>query len=107
MMKGQQTCMRKNSSVPLIDKSRRYIDHSSPLAMTAEEFRACGTQAAELAATYYADRPGKPVYTAPTSEVLERLRTSSLPIRGMPAREILNYFAEEIMPHDMGNQQPT
>lgn len=75
--------------------------------MTPEEFHTTSIQTAELAAAYYADRPSKPVYTAPAREVLERLRTSSLPEQGMSAQEILTYFAQEIMPYDMGNQQPT
>ena len=99
--------MHQNSTTPLADKARQYIDNPSPLAMTAEEFHAIGLQTAELAAAYYTDRPSKPVYTAPTREVLERLRTSTLPEYGMSAQDILTYFAQEIMPYDMGNQQPT
>lgn len=99
--------MHQNSSTPLVEKNRQYIDTPSPLAMTAEEFYATSIQTAELAAVYYADRPTRPVYTAPPREVLEHLRTSALPERGLSAHEILNYFAQEIMPYDMGNQQPT
>jgi len=99
--------MHQNSTTPIVEKKQQYIDTPSPLAMTPEEFHTTGIQTAELAAAYYADRPSKPVYTAPTRDVLERLRTSSLPEKGMPAQEILNYFAQEIMPYDMGNQQPT
>ncbi|MGH2508209.1 MAG: pyridoxal phosphate-dependent decarboxylase family protein [Ktedonobacteraceae bacterium] len=86
---------------------QQYVATSSPLAMTPEEFHAAGLQTAELAAAYYAERPTQPVYTAPTGEVLARLRTSTLPAQGMSAEEILNYFAREIMPYDMGNQRPT
>lgn len=99
--------MKQNSTIPQIDTNRQYIDTPSPLAMTPDEFHKAGIQAAELAAAYYAERPSKPVYTAPSREVLERLRTSSLPEHGMSAQEILSYFAQEIMPYDMGNQQPT
>ena len=99
--------MHQNSSTSTVDKTRNYTDTPSPLAMTPEEFHTTSIQTAELAAAYYADRPSKPVYTAPTREVLERLRTSSLPEQGMSAQEILTYFAQEIMPYDMGNQQPT
>lgn len=99
--------MHQNSSTPLVDKTRQYIDIPSPLAMTPEEFHAAGRQTADLATTYYAARPTKPVYTPPSREVLERLRASVLPEHGMSAQEILNYFAQEIMPYDMGNQQPT
>jgi aromatic-L-amino-acid/L-tryptophan decarboxylase len=99
--------MHQNTTVPLTNKTRRYVDNPSPLAMTPEEFHAIGLQTAELATAYYADRSLKPVYTPPPHEVLERLRTLSLPEQGMPAQEILTYFAQEIMPYDMGNQQPT
>jgi glutamate/tyrosine decarboxylase-like PLP-dependent enzyme len=99
--------MQQNTTIPEIDKKRQYTDTPSPLAMTPEEFRASSIQTAELAAAYYAERSSKPVYTAPSRETLEHLRSSSLPEHGMPARTILNYFAQEIMPYDMGNQQPT
>lgn len=99
--------MHQKSTTPLADRLRQYLDNPSPLAMTPEEFRETGLQAAELAAAYYADRPSKPVYTPPSREVLERLRTSVLPEQGLSAQEILSYFAQEIMPYDMGNQQPT
>src|SRR5258708_36757491 len=105
MMKGYKAFMHQNSTTPIVEKKLQYIDTPSPLAMTPEEFHATGIQAAELAAVYYADRSSKPVYTVPTPDVLERLRTSSLPEKGMPAQEILNYFAQKIMPYDMGKQQ--
>ena len=99
--------MYLESSTSTVNKARNYIDSPSPLAMTPEEFHTTSIQTAELAAAYYAERPGKPVYTAPSRELLERLRTSVLPEQGMDAQEILAYFAREIMPYDMGNQQPT
>lgn len=99
--------MHQSSSLSPLDIRQQYTDNPSPLAMTPEEFHEASLQVAELAAAYYADRPSKPVYTAPPREVLERLRTSTLPEHGIPAQEILNYFAQEIMPYDVGNQQPT
>jgi glutamate/tyrosine decarboxylase-like PLP-dependent enzyme len=100
--------MHPDNSTVLKDMvARQYVDSSSPLTMTPEEFHAIGHQTAELASAYYADRPSKPVYTTPSREVLERLRTSVLPEQGMSAQEIVSYFAQEIMPYDMGNQQPT
>ncbi|HEY0756386.1 MAG TPA: pyridoxal-dependent decarboxylase [Ktedonobacteraceae bacterium] len=94
-------------STSIVDKTQFYVNSPSPLAMTPEEFLAASTQTAELAATYYAERTSKPVYTTPPREVLERLRSSCLPERGLPTNEILEYFAREIMPYDMGNQLPT
>lgn len=84
-----------------------YVATPSPLAMTPEEFRSASLQTAEIAAAYYAYRLSKPVYIAPPGEALERLRQCVLPQRGLSTREILEYFAQEIMPYDMGNQQPT
>lgn len=107
MTKGYETFMHHDSSASIVEKKRHYIDTSSPLAMTPEEFHSASIQTAELAAAYYADRPSQPVYTPPTRELLEHLRTSSLPERGMSTQEILHYFAHEIMPYDMGNQLPT
>ncbi len=99
--------MYPDRTTSTVYKTPQYTHQPSPLAMTPEEFHAAGIQTAELAAAYYADRPSKPVYTAPPREVLERLRTNKLPEQGMSTSEILNYFAQEIMPYDMGNQQPT
>ena len=99
--------MYLDRSTSTVDTTRPYTEAPSPLAMTPEEFYTASIQTAELAADYYADRPSKPVYTAPSSEVLERLRASVLPEQGLSTAEILDYFAREIMPYDMGNQQPT
>lgn len=99
--------MHHNSTTHLVDRAQRYVDYPSPLAMTPEEFQQAGQQTAELAAAYYASRSLRPVYTSPPRELLERLRSYALPDKGMSAQEILNYFATEIMPYDMGNQQPT
>ena len=107
MLKEYEAFMHLDTSLSPVDKTRNYTDSPSPLAMTPEEFHTAGIQTAELAAAYYADRSSKPVYTAPTREVLERLRTSTLPEQGLSTQEILDYFAREIMPYDMGNQQPT
>lgn len=106
-MKGKLAFMHQICTTSLAHQTPHYRNHSSPLAMTPDEFHQAGRQTAELAAAYYADRSSKPVYTPPSYELLERLRSCSLPEEGMPAREILAYFAAEIMPHDMGNQQPT
>src|SRR6185312_5658521 len=75
--------MYLDGSTSTVDKTRHYIDSPSPLAMTAEEFHKASIQTAELAATYYAERPAKPTYTAPSREVLEHLRTSTLPEQGL------------------------
>lgn len=99
--------MQQSTTVPESDRKRAYIETPSPLAMTPEEFYARSMQTAELAAAHYANRPTGPVYTVPPREVLERLRSSPLPEHGLPAQAILNYFARELMPYDMGNQQPT
>ena len=99
--------MQQKSRNLIVEKNPQYNDNPSPLAMTPEEFYKVGVQAAELAAAYYADRQSKPIYTPPSPLVLESWRSSSLPERGMSAEEILTYFAQEVMPYDMGNQEPT
>jgi aromatic-L-amino-acid/L-tryptophan decarboxylase len=99
--------MHKPRRTSLVEKRQQYIDNPSPLVMTPDEFYQIGVQTAELAASYYEGRQSKPVYTPPAHEVLERLRNCALPERGMSAEEILAYFAQEIMPYDMGNQLPT
>src|SRR5258708_3793409 len=107
MFKNNEAFMHLDRSTSTVEKTRHYLASPSPLAMTPDEFHAASHLTAELAAEYYAERAEKPVYTAPSREVLERLRASALPERGLSAQEILHYFAREIMPYDMGNQQPT
>jgi len=99
--------MQQSTIIPESDRKQAYIDTPSPLAMTPEEFSACSRQTAELAAASYAERQNRPVYTVPPREWLEQLGTRPLPEQGMSAQAILNTFAREIMPYDMGNQQAT
>jgi glutamate/tyrosine decarboxylase-like PLP-dependent enzyme len=63
--------------------------------------------ALEIAATYYETRGWRPVYTPPPPEELQSLRTLRLPEQGMSAEDILAFFADSIMPYDMGNQVET
>ena len=65
--------MYLDRSTSTVDKTQHYITSPSPLAMTPEEFYTASIQTAELAASYYAERPSKPVYTAPSREVLDML----------------------------------
>jgi aromatic-L-amino-acid decarboxylase len=99
--------MQQSTTIPESDRKQPYIETPSPLAMAPEEFSARSLQTAELAAAYYAERQSRPVYTMPPREVLEYLDTRALPEQGMSAQAILNAFAREIMPYDMGNQQAT
>jgi len=74
--------------------------------MTAQQFRQASLQAAGIAADYYAGSPHRPVYAPPSGEALERLRSLTLPERGIAIEEILSFWSSEVMPYDMGNQLP-
>ncbi len=85
----------------------RYMDFPSPLALSPAVYRRTAQMAAEIAAAYYETRGQQPVYTPPPPETLQSLRTLRLPEQGMSAEDILAFFAESIMPYDMGNQVET
>jgi glutamate/tyrosine decarboxylase-like PLP-dependent enzyme len=87
--------------------TRRYADVPSPLALTPDAYRRTAQMASEIAATYYETRGWRPVYTPPPQEELQSLRTLRLPEQGISAVDILAFFAESIMPYDMGNQVET
>jgi len=74
--------------------------------MTTEAYHRAALLAAEIAAEFYASRGQRPVYSPPSSEALASLRALALPEQGMPAEEVLAFFAASVMPYDMGNQAP-
>src|SRR6266487_2529290 len=84
-----------------------YTDFPSPLALSPTVYRRAAQMAAEIAAAYYETRGQRAVYTPPPPETLQFLRTLRLPEQGMSAEDILAFFAESIMPYDMGNQVET
>jgi aromatic-L-amino-acid decarboxylase len=83
-----------------------HTQSASPLAMTSTAYRNAALLAAEIAAEYYAVRGQRPVYTPPAQEALASLRALPLPEEGRTAEDILAFWANAIMPYDMGNQLP-
>src|SRR5260370_26748715 len=63
--------------------------------------------AAEITAAYCETRGQRPVSTPPPPETLQSRGPLRLPEQGMSAEDILAFFAESIMPYDMGNQVET
>src|SRR5260370_30964451 len=85
----------------------RYMDFPSPLALSPAVYRRTAQMAAEIAAAYYETRGQQPVSTPPPPETLQSRGPLRLPEQGMSAEDILAFFAESIMPYDMGNQVET
>lgn len=79
----------------------------SPLAMTTEEFRAASALAAELATAHVDGLTKRPVYKPMSAAERHKLIDMPFPHEGQSAEAVMRFFAEQIMPFDMGNQRPT
>jgi glutamate/tyrosine decarboxylase-like PLP-dependent enzyme len=75
--------------------------------MGPDEFRNAAALAAQIASDHVEGLAGRPVYRPVPTDVARRLLELELPERGMSGDEVLRFFAEDVMPYDMGNQHPT
>ncbi|HEX5416907.1 MAG TPA: aminotransferase class V-fold PLP-dependent enzyme [Chloroflexota bacterium] len=81
-------------------------DGSSPLAMSPEEFRRLGYRAVDLAAEYLAGLAERPVFSPMTPDERASLLQQPLEPTGSAPEEILDRFAEAVLPYAMGNGHP-
>jgi glutamate/tyrosine decarboxylase-like PLP-dependent enzyme len=79
----------------------------SPLAMDPDEFRRAAELTARLAADHVEHTPDRPVYRPVPEDIARRLLHLDLPDDGVTSDDVLQFFAENVMPYDMGNQHPT
>jgi len=73
---------------------------------SADEIRRVGHQVAELIAQHLTELPGGPVFRPFPNEQAQSMLAEPLPERGIPADEILQRFAAEVMPYPFGNGHP-
>jgi aromatic-L-amino-acid decarboxylase len=78
----------------------------SALAIDPVTFRALGYRAVDMATDYLAGMRERPVFTPMSPDERQNLLEQALPDDGAPPDEILDRFAELILPHPMGNGHP-
>jgi aromatic-L-amino-acid decarboxylase len=74
--------------------------------LSNEEFRKLGYQAVDLAASYLAELPARPVFQRMQESERQALMQMPLPVAPLSGDEILRRLAEQILPHPMGNGHP-
>jgi aromatic-L-amino-acid decarboxylase len=74
--------------------------------LSEDEFRKLGYQAVDMAAGYFAELPGRPVFQRMEESERQALMNMPLPIAPLSGDEILRLLAERILPHPMGNGHP-
>lgn len=78
----------------------------SNLALDPETFRQLGYRAVDMAADHLAGIRDRPVYWPMTPEQRAELLGQPLPLNGLAPTEILDRFAETVLPFPMGNGHP-
>jgi aromatic-L-amino-acid/L-tryptophan decarboxylase len=86
---------------------RERAEARSPLVMESVEFRRAAQLAAHIAADHVDNVASRPVYQPMREAAVRRLLDLDLPESGVDGTEVLQFFAEHVMPYDMGNQHPT
>lgn len=76
------------------------------MQLSEEEFRRLGYQAVDMAASYLAGLPGRPVFQRMEESERQALMNMPLPDAPLSGDEILRFLAERILPHPMGNGHP-
>jgi len=74
--------------------------------LSEEEFRKLGYQAVDMAASYLAGLPRRPVFQRMEESERQALTNMPLPAAPLAGGEILRLLAEQILPHPMGNGHP-
>ena len=76
------------------------------MQLSEEEFRKLGYQAVDMAARYFAELPGRPVFQRMEESERQALMNVSMPVAPLSGNEILHFLAEHVLPHPMGNGNP-
>jgi aromatic-L-amino-acid/L-tryptophan decarboxylase len=74
--------------------------------LSEQEFRRLGYQAVDMAASYFAELPDRPVFRRMEESERQALMHMPLPVAPLSGDEILRFLAEQILPHPMGNGHP-
>lgn len=82
------------------------LEKSGVLTLDAEAFRAAGHAAIDLAADYLGSMRDRPAFQPMTPAQRDLLMDAALPRQGADIGEILDHFAENVMPFPLGNGHP-
>jgi aromatic-L-amino-acid decarboxylase len=74
--------------------------------LSEEEFRKLGYRAVDMAASYLAELPGRPVFQRMEESERQALMNMPMPVAPLSGDQILRLLAEDILPHPMGNGHP-
>ena len=76
------------------------------MQLSEEEFRKLGHQVVDIAASYLAGLPRRPVFQRMEESERQALMNMAMPAAPLSGDEILRLLAERILPHPMGNGHP-
>jgi len=74
--------------------------------LSEQEFRKLGYKVVDMAASYLAGLPGRPVFQRMKESERQALMNMPMPLAPLSGEAILRFLAEQILPHPMGNGHP-
>jgi aromatic-L-amino-acid/L-tryptophan decarboxylase len=83
-----------------------YSDVPSPFAMDGEAFLGLGHRLVDTLGAYLETLPGDPVYRPFPDEVRREIEQMRLPAEGITPEEILDFFAQRVLPYGRGQNHP-
>jgi aromatic-L-amino-acid/L-tryptophan decarboxylase len=83
-----------------------YSDAPSPFALDDQAFRDLGHQLVDTLGAYLEALPGNPVYRPLPEEVRRQIAEMRLPADGMAPEQILDFFAQRVLPYGRGQNHP-
>src|ERR1700722_7285581 len=87
-------------------RSVGYSDIPSPFAMDDEAFRDLGHRLVDTMGAYLEALPENPVYRPLPDKVRRAIEEMELPAEGTPPKQILQFFADRVLPYGRGQNLP-
>jgi len=89
-----------------VSRGTGYRDAPSPFAMDDQAFRDLGHRLVDTLGAYLEALPGDPVYRPLPEEVRRQIEEMKLPAGGMAPDQILEFFAQRVLPYGRGQNHP-
>src|SRR5215472_8438047 len=83
-----------------------YADVPSPFAMDDQAFRDLGHRLVDSLGAYLEALPENPVYRPLPEEVRREIEEMELPAEGIEPEQILEFFAQRVLPYGRGQNHP-
>jgi clorobiocin/coumermycin A biosynthesis protein CloN6/CouN6 len=96
-------CMALSVSLP---SPVGYSDVPSPFSMDGQAFRDLGHRLVDTLGAYLDRLPENPVYQPLPVEVRRQIEEMRLPAEGIAPEEILEFFAQRVLPYGRGQNHP-